>query len=296
MNRVIVAVSMLVLAAPALAAQEKTGTQKSGAQKSSAGSTAGEKSGQAGASSDDPMAGWVARKVTNEAKTRKEIHAFLNEMDQVSRKGDVDAAMALIDFPVLMVTDNAKGEVMAGQFSEEQWKQMMGPMYEKPMPKEMRVAHKATITPLTDSLASVSDDWSMTVSGKKMTGRSHMLLVKVDGKWRAKSMVEGGWGDAMGGEGQGAQGGTSGAGMSGSAGGTSGSMGGTSGSSGMSGSGGTSGSMGGTSSGTSGSSGTTGGASGSGASGSSGGASGSSSGTQGSGSQPPGSQGSTGTK
>jgi hypothetical protein len=291
---------MLVLAAPALAAGEKAGTQKSGGQKStSAGSAAGEKPGQAGASSDDPMAGWVARKVTNEAKTRKEIQAYISEMDRVSRKGDVDAAMALIDFPVLMVTDNAKGEVMAGQFDQEQWKQLMGPMYEKPMPKEMRVQHKPTITPLTDSLASVTDDWSMTVSGKRMTGRSHLLLVKVDGKWRAKSMVEGGWGDAMGHEGHGAQGGTSGAGMSGSAGGASGSMGGTSGSSGMSGSGGTSGSMGGTSTGTSGSSGT-GASSGSGASGSSGGASGASGGgtggTQGSGSQPPGSQGSTGTK
>jgi hypothetical protein len=147
------------------------------------------------------MAGWVARKVTNEQASKKEIQSFFKAMDQASRKGDLDAALALIDFPILMVTDGAKGEVTAGAWSKEEWQQMMGPFYEKPMPKEIQTTHKPTIFVLTDSLATLIDDWTMTMSGKKVTGRSSMQLVKVDGKWRAKSMVEGGWGDAVGPEG-----------------------------------------------------------------------------------------------
>jgi uncharacterized protein (TIGR02246 family) len=212
--------ALVAVAFPA-AAQEKTGT--SGAQGTP--------------SADDPMAGWVARKVTNEAASRKEIQAYFKAMDQASRKGDLEAAADLIDFPVLMVTDSSKGEVKAGAFSKEEWTQMMGPFYEKPMPKEIQMTHKPTVTVLTDSLATVVDDWTMTMKGKKVAGKSAMHLVKVDGKWRAKSMVEGGWGDAMGSAGgaSGASGsagsGTSGSGMSGS---------GTSGPSGSSGSGTTS--------------------------------------------------------
>lgn len=184
--------------AVSVVAQEKSGTQTGGP------------------SSSDPMAGWVARKVTNEQATRKEIQSYFKAMDQASRKGDLAAATELIDFPVLMVTDGSKGDVHAGAFSKEEWQQMMGPFYEKPMPKEIQFTHKPTIFVLTDSLATVVDDWTMTMKGKKTTGKSAMHLVKVDGQWRAKSMVEGGWGDMMGHEGHGA--GTSGASGSGASG------------------------------------------------------------------------------
>ena len=229
----------LILAVPVLA-QEKSSTGT-----------------PSGASSDNPMAGWVPRKVTNEQATRKEIQAFFKAMDQASRKGDMQTALSLVDFPVLMVTDSSKGEVSAGEFSMEQYQEMMAPFFEKPMPKEMHPTHKPTIFVLTDSLATVVDDWTMTMGGKKVSGKSAMHLVKVDGKWRAKTMVEGGWGDMMGHEGPGAASGTSsGSGMSGSGSGMSGSSGSDkSGSSGSGASGsGTSGTSG---SGTSGSSGST---------------------------------------
>jgi hypothetical protein len=145
----------------------------------------------------DPMAGWVPPKVKNAAKDQQEIHALFKEMDAAGRKGDLDAAAALVDFPVLMATDDSKGAGKAEAWDREKWTVVMKPFYAKPM-KDMKVTHKPTIFLLSDSLASVDDVATMTHGGKSITSRSSTLLVRKDGQWRVKAMAEGGWGDMMG--------------------------------------------------------------------------------------------------
>jgi uncharacterized protein (TIGR02246 family) len=145
----------------------------------------------------DPMAGWVPPKVKNAAKDKQEIRAVFEAMEGAMRTGDIDAAVALIDFPVTMITDDSKGQAMGEAWDREKWTQMMKPFYAKPM-KEMKVTHKPDVFLLSDSLASVDDTATMTMGGKSVTSRSSTLLARVDGKWRVKAMVEGGWGDTMG--------------------------------------------------------------------------------------------------
>src|SRR6266542_2343994 len=65
------------------------------------------------APSDDPMAGWVPPKVTNEAKDKQEIKTLFTAMETAGKRGDLDAAAALVDFPVVMMTDDSKGDAMA---------------------------------------------------------------------------------------------------------------------------------------------------------------------------------------
>lgn len=172
MKRIALAVSLLALALSALAAEEKPPP------------------------SNDPMAGWKPRKVTKEAQDRKEIDALLKAMDEAGKKGDVEAAAALIDFPVLMVTDDSKGEAMGGPWTREEWIQRMSPMYARPM-TGMTIAHRPTVFLVSDSLATVSDQWTMTVKGTKISGRSSMIAVRIGGEWKAKAMMESGWGDSM---------------------------------------------------------------------------------------------------
>ena len=148
------------------------------------------------AAASDPMAGWVPPKVKNEAKDKQEIQALFRSMDVASRSGDLDAAAALVDFPVTMMTDDSKGEATGDAWSREQWTQTMRPFYEKPM-KDMKVTHKPTIFMLSDSLASVDDVCTMIQGGKTMVTRNSMFVVRKDGKWRVKAMAEGGWGDMM---------------------------------------------------------------------------------------------------
>lgn len=173
MRRLSLIVSSVVLAGSALAAEPK----------------------QPAASTADPMAAWRPPRVVNEARDRQEILALFQKMEQAGKQADLDAAAALVDFPVLMVTDDSKGEAYGEPWTREQWIQAMRPFYEKPM--DMQIQHKPTISVLTDSLATVVDRATFTMGGKTITTRSSTLLVRKGGQWKIKALVEGGWGDAM---------------------------------------------------------------------------------------------------
>jgi hypothetical protein len=147
------------------------------------------------------------RKPTDEKKSKQEIQAMFKQDEEAWKSGNFDASLANVDFPVLMVTDDTKGKTHAQQWSREQWVQMMQPMMQQ-MPKDMQIKHNYTINVLSDSLATYSDDFTMKTGGKSYSGRNSGTLVKADGKWKWKSIVEAGWGEM-------AQQGVGGAGMEG---------------------------------------------------------------------------------
>ncbi|MDX2010943.1 MAG: hypothetical protein SFW67_12160 [Myxococcaceae bacterium] len=51
------------------------------------------------------------------------------------------------------------------------------------------------MTMLSDSLANVVDDFTLTSGKQTMKGRNASLLVKVGGQWRFKAVTEAGWAD-----------------------------------------------------------------------------------------------------
>jgi hypothetical protein len=134
-----------------------------------------------------------ARKPTNEKQTKKEIQEFYKQQDELAKKGDFEALLATHDFPLYMATDDLKGVPEAKEYSREEYVAMMKPMYEG-MPKDMKMTHKPTITVLSDSLVNVTDDFTMTMGKKKITGKNAALLVKRDGQWKWKAMIEAGYG------------------------------------------------------------------------------------------------------
>lgn len=142
---------------------------------------------------DMTKVGPMARKPTNEKQTKKEIQAFFKKVEELHKSGDMDAMFATVDFPVYMMTDDLKGVPEAKEYSREEYVAMMKPMYEN-MPKDMKVTHKQTIFVLSDSLANVTDDFTMTMGKQKITGRNVTMLVKRDGQWKWKVMAEPGWG------------------------------------------------------------------------------------------------------
>ena len=106
-----------------------------------------------------------------------------------------EAAAADVDFPIFMLTDDAKGTVEAKMFSKEEYIAIMKPFFEH-APKDQKFTHRYNITVLSDALAGVDDDFSMTAAGgkMKMSGKNTGLLIKRDGKWLWKFMAEAGWG------------------------------------------------------------------------------------------------------
>lgn len=152
---------------------------------------------QAPGGASDPMAAWrPPKKLTpaDEKKARQQIQGLFKTMEQAGQKGEIETAAGLVDFPVLMLTDTKEGDAVGDSWDEQQWREVMEPFYAQPM-KGMRVTHNPKVFLVTEALASVDDDWSMTMGKKKTAGRSSMLLVKKDGEWKIKAMVEGGWGD-----------------------------------------------------------------------------------------------------
>jgi hypothetical protein len=142
---------------------------------------------------DLAKAGPWTRKPTDEKKLKKELEAFFKEEDALATRGDREAMLARIDFPVFMVTDDQKGTAETRSYTREQYLATMKPFYDN-MPKDVKYTHKPTFTVLSDSLADVTDEFTMTTGKQKLAGRNQSLVIKVDGQWKWKVMTEAGWG------------------------------------------------------------------------------------------------------
>ena len=137
--------------------------------------------------------GPASRKPTDEKKSKKEIEEMFKKAEAADKAGDMEAMAALHDFPVFMATDDAKGTVESKAYSKEEFVAMMKPFFEN-MPKDTKTTHKPAVVVLSDSLANVTDDFTMTMGKTKISGKNSGLLVKVDGNWKWKVMAEAGWG------------------------------------------------------------------------------------------------------
>src|SRR5438552_1954637 len=54
------------------------------------------------------MGPWT-RKPTNEKETKKEVTEFFAQEEAFAKKGDFAGALARVDFPIYMTTDDARG-------------------------------------------------------------------------------------------------------------------------------------------------------------------------------------------
>ncbi|MFL5321644.1 MAG: hypothetical protein ACJ790_18420 [Myxococcaceae bacterium] len=139
--------------------------------------------------------GWKPPKVTKEDK--KGVEDFMKAMETSMGSGDMDKCASMLDFPVTMITDNSAGNGMSTTMDKDQWMKTMSESM-KGMPKDMpKPTMKDTTTFLSDNLAVVVTDMSMKMGKDNMKWKSAHTLVKKDGKWMGKVLVEGGWGDMM---------------------------------------------------------------------------------------------------
>jgi len=148
---------------------------------------------KAPAANDMSKMGPWSRKSKNEKQVKKEVTDFFKQNDELAKKGDFEGAVALVDFPVFMITDDANGTPEADAWTKEKYTAQMKPFWES-MPKDTKTTHKPNIVVLSDSLVSYTDDFTMTMGKQKMTGRNAGILVKRDGQWKWKTMTEAGWG------------------------------------------------------------------------------------------------------
>jgi hypothetical protein len=140
-------------------------------------------------------AGWKPRHVSAKPD-KKGIDAMYKAMEEAMKAGKVEEAAAMVDFPVMMMTDTAAGVPSTVMWDKATWMKTMTDSAAN-MPKDMKMGKKTKITFLTDSLAFVEEDNDMTMGKTKDKWVSGAIVELKDGKWMAKGMIEGGWGDMM---------------------------------------------------------------------------------------------------
>jgi hypothetical protein len=141
---------------------------------------------------DMSKVGPLSRPVTKPDK--KGVDALYKTMLEACKNGDVDAAADNVDFPVLMLTDDASGVAKSFPATREQWVAIMRPMMSN-MPKDMKTTHKHDVTFLSDALAVAIEENGLSTGATKGKWKSMSVLTLKDGKWKFKEMAEAGWGD-----------------------------------------------------------------------------------------------------
>jgi hypothetical protein len=145
---------------------------------------------------DAPTLGPMTRLPKDEKKDKKELEAFTKAWQDAAKKGDVDALAKMVDFPVMMLSDNAKGEFSTMEMTHDQWVAAMKPSMEKMKDmKDMKMSRKVTCDVLSDDLASCDSESAIQMGKTKGNYYGESTLVRVGGAWKVKTMMEAGWGD-----------------------------------------------------------------------------------------------------
>jgi uncharacterized protein (TIGR02246 family) len=135
--------------------------------------------------------GPLSRKVTKEDK--KGVDELYKAVEDAMKKQDVNAYADLFDFPVIMLSDDSKGQVQHFEASREQFVNLMKGFMTQPPPKDMK--HKHTANFLSDDLAVAIEEMSGTMGTMKGKWKAMSVLTLKDGKWKFKQIAEAGWGD-----------------------------------------------------------------------------------------------------
>jgi hypothetical protein len=137
--------------------------------------------------------GPMSRPVKKEDK--KGVDELYKAMDEHMKKGDAEAAADLVDFPVIMLSDDSTGAAKYFSATRDQWVAMMKPFVTN-MPKDLKMTHfKHSATFLSDTLAVVVEENGMSMGKTKGKWKSASIVTLKDGKWKFKEMAEAGWGD-----------------------------------------------------------------------------------------------------
>jgi hypothetical protein len=160
----------------------------------SAGALAQDKAAAPAGAPDMSKAGPMTRPVTKEKENKKGVDELYKAMEEAWKKGDVMALADMVDFPVIMLSDDSTGASQHFEASRDVWIAMMKPMAEN-MPKDAKVTMKHTAHFLSDTLGVVVEETSMTMGKTKGKWKGFSVVNYKDGKWKLKEMSEAGWGD-----------------------------------------------------------------------------------------------------
>jgi hypothetical protein len=126
------------------------------------------------------------------------VEAWFAEYDSYATNADVERMADMAMFPLNVVSDSDEsGNGSAAQQTRQQFVDGMSQVMGEP--GEVKMESHRTPVFLTRQLVLVISDATFTAHGDSQQVRYADLLVKRDGRWLFQTMVQGGWGDQLGG-------------------------------------------------------------------------------------------------
>ncbi len=139
--------------------------------------------------------GPATRKPKQEKADRQQIEALFQALDAALQSGDLAAYSAAMDFPLTLVTDGASGAPLVVSLDQAAFEKAVAG-YLKP-PPHLKVASRRTVVLLSDALAQVVDETTLTLGKTKGTSRSAAVVVRREAGWRLKVLTESGWAELL---------------------------------------------------------------------------------------------------
>jgi hypothetical protein len=115
-------------------------------------------------------------------------HVLKNELDEM-------AAMAI--FPLIVVTDDSNGNCVSQSWDVATFKQVMDLAAQGVDLSTVTIENNRNPIFLSKNLAIVISDAITTIAGQPQQSRYADIMVKQDGAWKYKSMIQSGWGDML---------------------------------------------------------------------------------------------------
>lgn len=141
--------------------------------------------------------GLMPRAITRDATA--ELDALFKMRDEAILKAEWEPLMNSEDYPVYVATDTQTGEIVTDSWDREKYGAVGGKA--GPHFPRQPMTHARTYFQISDDLAIACETSSVTMGGETATWRAANLLVRRDGKWKNKAILETGFGDFLLGQG-----------------------------------------------------------------------------------------------
>jgi hypothetical protein len=122
------------------------------------------------------------------------IEAMYRRRDDAHKARDWEMLRDTIDFPVWMVTDSADTQAVTWYGDESKLLEVQANIMR--LVPRTPVHHERRYVFLTSNLALNMESNTVMVGNEQVAFKAaHLVIRREDGKWRVKSVIEGGWGN-----------------------------------------------------------------------------------------------------
>jgi hypothetical protein len=132
--------------------------------------------------------------------TEQDVAALMEwfaRYDAYVRNGDTQAMAEAALFPITVITNDSAGNCVSQEWDHETFVQAMSTTAEGTDLSDAEIANRREPVFLDRDLAVVVTDSTVTAGGRAQHMRYVDIMVKQDGGWRFKSMIQAGWGGML---------------------------------------------------------------------------------------------------